>query len=89
MAAKRGKRNLTKNLKLIQVRAQLMPLNSKCESTLARVFLQLAPIDVLGQAVGYVVLLFHFDDGQLSSLDLLLYPQFSYFIMSTSPSTSP
>ncbi len=62
---------------------------SKGEFTIAHVFIQLAPVDVLGQAVGHVVLPFHFDDGQLSSLDLLLYPQLSYFNMSNSPSTSP
>jgi hypothetical protein len=61
---------------------------AKGESALVHALLQVAPVDVLGQAVGHVVLSLHFDNGQLPSLELLLHPQLSHLNASNSPSSS-
>ena len=80
--------NLTKKLNISMVRTQLMLPIAKGESALVHVLFQFAPVDVFGQAVGHVVLPLHFDDGQLSSSDLLLHPQLTHLHVSNSPSTS-
>ncbi len=81
--------NLTKNLNVSKVGAQLMSPIAERESTLFDVLLQFAPVDILGQAVGHVVPSLHCDKGELSSSDLLLPPQLSHLNMSNSHSASP
>ncbi len=80
--------NLTKSLNISNLGAQLISPIAKGGSTLAHVLLLFAPVEVLGQAVGHVVLSLPHDDGQLSVSDLLLYRQYAHLHLSKSPNTS-
>ena len=93
MAAKKESKrvnplNLVMHSNVYDIRAELMSPIAKGESALVHVLLQVAPVDMLGQAVGHVVLSLHFDIGQLPSSDLLLRPQLSHLDTSKSPNSS-
>ena len=66
--------NLTKILSASKMRAEVMTTIPEDEPASLHVLIQLAPVDVVGQAVTHVVLALHLDNGQLSSVNFLLNP---------------
>ncbi len=50
------------------MRAKIVTTLAEDEPASLHELIQLAPVDVLGQAVGHVALTLHFDNGQLSSV---------------------
>ncbi len=73
-----------------EIRSIIMSPIAERESALFHVLLQINSVRrAWSKPVGHGVLSLHSDSGQLSSSDLLLYPQLPHFNMSNSPSTSP
>ncbi len=90
MAAKQNEkvdlRNETKHLEDVDKVHGGIPAD---ETAVLHVILQLAPVDVLGQAVGHVILSTHLDKWTNILLSLVLHPQLANFNMSNSPRSSP